>query len=418
MSFFKTSFWSLVSTMCRLISQFIVAKLISIFVGVSAFGIFGQFQSFVSLVQLGAGGTLKGGLVKYTSQYHDDVEALRNLINTAFVFGLCASLTVGISISIFSYHVSQYIFHSPNYWPLLVAFGMCLFGYTINQMFLSVFNGLNQLKKYVGVSISGSFLTAILVGLLSYLYGVEGSLFGLVLSQIFLFVVCCSFARSSPHLFSCSFKKVDFNVLKKLLSFSSMSVFSAVSFPLACMYLRWYVAKESGWESVGYWQAMIKISDAYIMLLTTMVNMYAVPKFSRLKTKEEIIKEVFMTLLKLTPIVSFLAISVYICRHWIILVLFSKEFIKVESLFLYQLSGDAVKVLSCLIASIFLAKVQIATYIMAELFFVLTYIISSIILYNHFNLVGLSMSFLASYTLYFLAVFALFVFSLRSGKYG
>ena len=69
MTFWRTSFWALIATISRLLSQFVVAKLIAIFAGAATFGILGQFQSFVSLVQLGSGGIVNGGVTKYASNF-------------------------------------------------------------------------------------------------------------------------------------------------------------------------------------------------------------------------------------------------------------------------------------------------------------------------------------------------------------
>ena len=59
----------MIATGSRLLSQFVVAKLIAVFAGAATFGIFGQFLSFISLVHLGSGGVVNGGVIKYVSEY-------------------------------------------------------------------------------------------------------------------------------------------------------------------------------------------------------------------------------------------------------------------------------------------------------------------------------------------------------------
>ncbi|MCD8542820.1 MAG: O-antigen translocase, partial [Gammaproteobacteria bacterium] len=66
MTFWTTSFWAAIATVSRLTSQFVMAKLIALFAGPAAFGLIGQFQSFASMVQLGSGGIVNAGVVKYS----------------------------------------------------------------------------------------------------------------------------------------------------------------------------------------------------------------------------------------------------------------------------------------------------------------------------------------------------------------
>ena len=121
MNFWKTSFWALIAAVTRLCSQFFIAKIIAVFAGTAAFGIFGQFISFVNLIQLGSGGAVSGGVTKYVSEYHNSKQQLITLIETAIKFAFYASLITGMLIAIFCIPLSSYIFQSYHYWWLLLV---------------------------------------------------------------------------------------------------------------------------------------------------------------------------------------------------------------------------------------------------------------------------------------------------------
>jgi PST family polysaccharide transporter len=124
--FWSTSFYTAVSTSARLISQFVVAKLISVFAGAPAFGLFGQFLSFVSIIQLGSGGVIRSGVIKYSSEYFDDESKLRKLLQTAFTFSIILSLLTGGIIALLSKQLSLLLFHSISYRSVLILFGFFL----------------------------------------------------------------------------------------------------------------------------------------------------------------------------------------------------------------------------------------------------------------------------------------------------
>ena len=368
MNFWKTSFWAFLATAAKLLSQFVVAKIIAVFAGVATFGIFGQFLSFVNIVQLGSGGVVNGGVTKYVSQYHNNQPQLSKLIETAITFAIYASLITGFLIVIFCVPLSYYIFQTHKYWWVVGVFGLTLFGYTLNQMFLSIFNGLNKMPIYAAITIFSAFLSVLFVGIMTYFYHAEGALLGFVLSQLCMFFVGCLYLNRLPVKISFLKSKVDKIELKKLIAFSLMAITSAIALPLAQIFLRGYVAYFSNWEEVGYWQAVLRVSDAYLLIITMMISTYALPKYARLFDNLELKKEVFSVLIKLVPVAITFALVIYILREYVILILFSQDFLVMENLFLFQLIGDVFKVASWIIASVLLARAQINVYIKAFIY--------------------------------------------------
>ncbi|WP_440616736.1 O-antigen translocase [Cysteiniphilum sp. 6C5] len=404
MNFWKTSFWALIATAAKLLSQFIVAKIIAVFASVATFGIFGQFLSFVNIVQLGSGGVVNGGVTKYVSEYHKNQLQLIKLIETAIKFAIYASLITGLLIVIFCMPLSYYIFQTYKYWWVIGAFGLTLFGYTLNQMFLSIFNGLNKMSIYAAITIFSALLSVIFIGILTYFYHAEGALLGFVLSQLCMFFVGCLYLNKLPvkiHFFKSKLDKIE---LKKLIAFSLMAITSAIALPLAQMFLRGYVAYFSSWDEVGYWQAILRVSDAYLLIITMMISTYALPKYARISDNLELKREVFSVLIKLVPIAIIFALVIYVLREHVILILFSQDFLAMENLFLFQLIGDVLKVASWVIASVLLAKAQIKVYIKLEILFTIIYIVLSVIAFNLYGAVGLTMAFAINYTVYFIVV--------------
>lgn len=409
MNFWKTSFWSTIATLARLVSQFVVAKLLAVFVGPAVFGIFGQFQSFVSLVQLGSGGVISSGVTRYSAFYHDKSSNLSKLVVTATLFALCASVLSGFLIIIFSKPLSVAIFQGNEYRWLLIVFGATLFGYTLNQLFLSILNGLNHMVQYALVGISGAIISVTVIGALTFFYHQNGALLGLVLTQLILFFVSLFFIRRLKFLISIRSFKIDVALLKKLLKFALMSVTSAIVLPLSQMILRRYVAHNGSWADVGYWEGVSKISNAYLLLITTIISTYALPKYSQIQDNAVLAKEVFAVLYKLAPTVIFFASLIYLFRHQVVLILFSHKFLSMQPLFLFQLIGDVFKVASWVVATTLISREKIKTFIGFEVIFTLLFVLFSIIFFNKYGLIGLTEAFALSYFLYFFLILVWFL---------
>lgn len=408
MTFWKTSFWTSISAIAKLSSQFLVAKIIAVYAGAAAFGVIGQFQSFISLVQIVSGSIISSGVVKYVAEYHDNISLLKSFIQTACKFAFLTSIISGIFIACFSFYISDWVFQDNQYWWIIAVFGITLCGFTINQVFLSILNGLRQMLAYTAVSVISSILSIILIGGLSYYFKVKGALFGMIVAQIFLFPISYFFRKKAPVRLTFIKNKIDRSALSKLLKFSLMAVTSAIVIPITQMVIRSYVAACSSWVDVGYWQGLMKISDAYLMIITLAINTYVMPQYSRIVNNVHLKKEVFSVIRKLLPLTVLSASVIYLLRDKIVILLFSREFLSMQGLFFFQLLGDIVKIISWVIANVLVAKAKVKIYIASEVTFSASYLILSIVFFNYFSIKGLTIAFFANYLLYFSFIYAWF----------
>jgi len=416
MNLWKTSFFTTIATVATLASSFVVAKFIAVFAGAAAFGLFGQFMSFISVLQVGSGGIVQTGVVKYVAEYKDDQNSKDNIISTATSLVTVFSLISGVIVAVFSTQLSELVLGDTSYYWLFICFGLTLYGYVMNQLVRSIFNGLNKMKEYALFSIASSIISIAVIPLLAYFYQTNGVLLGFVLGQLLMFFVVLIFAKLTKIKLFLLQINLRNPWTKKLLLFSVMSVVCALSLPLAQIFLRNYVADHSSWTEVGYWQAMLRISDAYLMLITTVISTYALPKYSSISCSKELKKEVFYLFKRIVPIVFFMAICIYLLRHIIIVVLFSKDFNQMENLFAFQMMGDVLKVASWVIANTFLAKATIKLFIALEISFTFSFIIISIFCFNYFGLVGLTIGFFINYIMYFVVCLIIFLLKFKVEK--
>ncbi len=106
--------------------------------------------------------------------------------------------------------------------------------------------------------------------------------------------------------------------------------------PLALIIIRRLIANNCGWDVTGQWQAVWKISEAYLAVITLALSTYYLPHLSKIKDNVELKKEVFSAFKVIIPVTMLLSIGMYLCRDNIINLLFDSKFSQARSFFWYN----------------------------------------------------------------------------------
>jgi PST family polysaccharide transporter len=108
-----------------------------------------------------------------------------------------------------------------------------------------------------------------------------GALYALVTNQSIIFFVTLSFVIKSNWFKLKYFKQgIDKETLSKLGKYSLMAITSALTVPVSHLIIRNYIGENLGWDSAGYWQGIWYISSMYLMIVTTSLSVYYLPKLS------------------------------------------------------------------------------------------------------------------------------------------
>jgi PST family polysaccharide transporter len=191
-----------------------------------------------------------------------------------------------------------------------------------------------------------------------------------------------------------------------------MALFSAVILPLVLLAIRNYIIDNVGYKDAGFWEAMTRISKYYLMLISSLMALYILPRFSEIDGIKEFRKEVFGFYKTVMPMFGLGLIILYFIKPYIVLGVFSEEFKPVEDLFLWQLLGDFLKVLSMVIAYQFLAKKMFWHYIVTEAFLVVMLYITSVYLIDIYGVKGAVIGHFVSYLMYYAIILLMFGSSL------
>jgi len=402
MTLIKTSILSFIATAIKMLAALVINKAIAVYIGPAGLALVGQFQNFSQLVMTAAKGAINSGVTKYTAEYGKDSERIPILFSTASKISLVSSVIVGAGIVLFSQYASEYFLKSEDYTYVFVIFGFTIVLFVVNNLLLSILNGLKEIKTWVMINIIQSIYSLIFTTLLIVFLGLDGALIALVTNQSVIFLIVLWMLRKHQVIKLSNFKGAfDKPEAKKLGGFALMALTSAATIPVSHLIVRNYLGENLSWDDAGYWQAIWYISTMYLMVVTTTLSIYYLPKLSEITDKTELRKELLQGYKIIMPIVIVMSITIFLLKDFIIWLLFTKDFAPMRELFLWQLVGDVMKLAAWLIAYLMLAKAMTKTFITTEIAFSLSFVLLSIWFVEQYGLVGMSYSFAVNYTLYF-----------------
>lgn len=402
----KVGLYSAFSTAARLLSGLLVVKLVAAFAGPEGVAKMGQFLSLMSLLVVFAGGGLGTGLVKYVAEYRSDETKLTRLLGAGFFYTLVTSFLMGVGVLLFSKPLAVWLLGDVQYQSLIWVLAVAQSSIAVHNYIVAIINGFMDVRRVAVIHICGSVLSLAFTAVLAYLFQLYGALLALVLGQTCLIIVSIWFFRRSRYFNRHFFIPVfDRKKIELLAKFSVMTLTATLLMPLVHIWTRNYLAAKFSWTAAGYWQAVSKVSEAYLLFITMAISVYYLPKLSMTTDKEQFKFELRTAYKYILPLVSLLALCIYMLRGWVTLILFSSDFSKANSLYAPQLIGDVIKIASYIFSYIMLAKSMTKIYFISEIIFSLMYIGWILILTNYFGLVGAMYAFVVNYTIYLIFTF-------------
>lgn len=400
MNIFKTSFLSAIETAVKLASGFVVIKYLALEAGPSGVAFFGQFQNFFSAFIILISGGFTTGLVRYSAQ-EKMLTAPKNYLGNALGAGLLASLIIGLIICLFANQLSQLTLNSHEFTSIFYLLALCGTLIMFYQAIIAVLNGWGELYKLIVCKLTCSLSLLIFSLLFVKLYGVYGGLIALVSMQSIGALLAIKLISNMKNFhWNWLIPRFDFTIIREFGSYWLMSLVTLISTPLALMLLRTYIAAHSNWDVVGLWEASWKISELYLLVITSALTTYYVPKLSQAvnaSAEHKTVKEVFTWGVIAA---TCLATGVYYFREFIVALLFTDSFSPVNQLLPFQLLGSIIKIASWIFAFHMLVTGKTKLFLISELVFGSSFYFLSILLFNYYGLIGLSYAYFLNYILF------------------
>ena len=405
----KVFSFNAISTLVRMLTGLISVKVVASIIGPCGIALLGQLNNFSTILLGVANGGINSGITKYVAEYKEDESAIKKILSNALQITLFFTFIVSLGLIILHNQLSRLVMLSDEYGYVFLIFGFTIFLYTLNTLLISILNGYKEFKRYVIVNISGTIVGLLFTICFVFSMGLKGALISAVSYQSVVFFVTFWICRKAPWLSVIYYReRLDRKILRRFLNYSAMTLVSLSVVPVSQMLLRGYVISEISMTEAGWWEAMNRISNVYLMVITTSFSIYYLPRLSEIKEISELRYEIFKCYKVIIPILLSGVTLVYLLRHFVVMILFSPDFYPMESLFIWQLLGDFFKISSWLLAFLMVAKSMTKTFIATEVVFSGLFVVLGYLFMNLNGVVGITQAYFVNYVIYTVCMVVIF----------
>lgn len=405
MNLLRTGLLNGIAVFIKMAAALVLNKVFAVTVGPAGYTVVGQLQNAVTIISNVGACAINNGVIKYTAQHNGDDHSQATIWQTAVWLSGGMSLCVGAAIAVASIPLAHLFLTDTALAYVFVLFGLSLPAIVFNGFLIAVLNGKKEIGRLVLCNIAGSLITLVITGLLTISFGLRGALAALGVNQAVALTATWMICRKLPWLSrSALLGPFRSDIARKLLRFATMMLVSAIAAPLAQMAVRTYLTQQVGATETGYWQASWKMSEIYLMLLTTTLATYYLPRFSEIASVTEIRSELKQAARILLPVLVLGLAAVYFLRELWIPLLFSTDFRGLETVLPLQLTGDFFKMIGWLLGYLVMAKSMMRVFVVTEIVFSAGFFVLTAALVPLLGLKGVAAAHVINYVVYCLTM--------------
>ncbi|MFT4941423.1 MAG: PST family polysaccharide transporter [Paraglaciecola sp.] len=418
MTLIKTSLLNGIAVVIKMLTLLGLNKILAIYVGPAGYAALGQFQNAIQMITILASGAVNTGVTKYTAEYYGDEAKQHAVWRTAGTISLIGSVIVAAGVMIFNKSLAGWFFKDESLGSVFIWFASTLVFFVFNTLLLAILNGKKDIHRYVTANIAGSLFALAVTSTMAIQLGLYGALVALAIYQsLTLFVTLTLTYKATWFRISYLVGGIDKEAARNLAKYTIMALTSAACVPLSHILIRDYLGETLGWEFAGYWEAMWRLSAAYLMLVTTTLSVYYLPKLSELKIQADIRKEILRGYKVVLPVAAGCGLVIYFLRDLIIQFLFTADFSQMEVLFKWQMLGDFFRVGAFILAYLMLSKAMFVVYSLYEVFFSFSFLFLTKIFVFQYGFEGVVIAYVVTYFFYWLFCFFYIAYRYRRGYF-
>ncbi|WP_270825685.1 O-antigen translocase [Aeromonas sp. QDB68] len=403
---FKVTAMTGLLTLLKMAMGFVIAKVVAIYTGPTGMAMLGQVQSMVGSLNGIINAPAGSGVVRFTAEYKEQgFDACAPWWRAALQWVLIIS-AIAIPVGLlFAKPIASGILKDVNLAWVVMATVIVLPFAAIGTLCNSVINGQQLYRRYVGLGMLSALISGcVMLGMIAW-KNIEGALLAAAVQAALIGVVMLITNLRQPW-----FKlrywwgPVAPKARKDIGGYMLMAITSALTVPVSLILIRNILIDQVGWDATGQWQAVYKISEVYLGVVTMALGTYYLPRLASLTSVDAIVSEINKTAKVIIPMVAFMALGVYLLRDVVISLLFTESFRSARDLFAIQLTGDVIKIASWLYAYPMLSRGATKWFLGTEIIFSISVVTLTYFLVSKMGLKGATVAYLVNYSVYFLIV--------------
>ncbi len=389
----KVTSFNSIAILINVLVGVLTSKALAEFVGTKGMASVGNLRDFLKTIYALATFGISAGIIKYTAEHKNDKSELQKVLSTALCIILIATFVVSIVLFFGASYWNELIFKGKEFSYIFKILAFVLPLYALNVLCLGIINGFEKYKKYITLNIIGYLANLVFTVYLVWKHQLDGALISLsIVPSILLIFSLILLYRERISLPTFTTKAFSKSYVKKYMSYTLMAAVSAFIFPMIYVFVRNHIIETIGEDEAGYWEAMQRISNQYLIFVTSLLTLYVLPKLSENKTIKGFRTIVFDFYKTILPIFTIGLIIIYFLRIWVIQFIYNEDFLPTESLFFWQLLGDFFKVISLVIAYQLFAKKMLGYYLFVEISSLVLFYSLSIYFTNQVGIEGVVMA--------------------------
>lgn len=401
----------------KLLSSLVVSKMTAIFLGTQGIALIGNLRNTLSVLQNFSTGGLNKAVVKYSSEHKNKAENYIVFISTLFWVFIGLSVLVFLGVYIFSEALANYVFGNLDYSYVFKWLAVLLPLYGLNTFLISILQGLEQFKKVIKINIFVHILNLLVFGFSVYQFRLSGALMAVVaVPSVSLLITLFLAGKYLSVGYHFNFRIFSSQQLKYFGQYAFMTLISAVSFPLVYLGIRQQILESLSLDDAGFWEANFRLSNFYLIFIQSLLNLYILPKFAQANSKVEFREIVLNFYKQIIPLFVGGLFILFLLRKYLVLVVFSEEFLPVTAILGWQMIADVFRVLALVMVYHFHAKKMLWHYIITDLILAIGLYLSAVIGIKYLGLSGVVIGHVIIYVVYFLLI--LFIFRKLIFKHG
>jgi PST family polysaccharide transporter len=354
------------STAVRLVAGFVVLKYLALQFGPGSFGLLTQVMGVAAIFYMFAAGGITNGLIRNISAT-PSAEEHQRWISTGITINALSSLALaGIAVALALFGGGA-IFGDLSYGSVYIVIAIAQVIVGVGNVVLAYFAGMGHTRTFATVHIAGNIVSVLLLIALIQVLGFSGALFGLVLAPAIIGAVALwQFIRRGGHLGVLRISW-EWPLLKNLFSYAAAMGCAVTAVPLAQLLIRVDMSESLGWSFVGYWQAVAKLSDAYMLFIGVVFINYLLPQLSQRHEDASALRALVRFGAPMLGIFCLVGTAIYIARDYVILIVYSRTFLPAADLVLPQLTGDTLRIAALLPYYYFMSRQRVLIIIALDL---------------------------------------------------
>lgn len=388
--------------------QIIRSKAIAVLLGPAGMGIMGLFSSTTTLISSMTNFGLSTSAVRDISAKHTagDQDKVAEILSVFRMLAWATGILGMLVTFILSPWLSQITFGNEEY---TLAFQVLSITLLISQLAAAqtaMLQGLRQIQLMAKASIYSAALGLLTTLPFYYFFGVKGIVPALLLTTVVIFSVQYFYVKKlNISTYWLSYRET-IRLGMPMLKLGFMLSLSGITMVAASHLIRMFIVRYGNITDVGLYNAGFSIVSVYVGMVFTAMSTDYFPRLSgiskEVKKYNPLINQQSETaILLLSPLICTFLIFI----NWVVILLYSKQFLPIVEMIHYSMLGIYFKALSWSMAFLILAKGDSKAFFWNELLVNIYLLIFNCAGYYYDGLRGMGISFLIGYILYFIQIY-------------